>query len=310
MASVENADWRAEYRFASHWMPMDGGRVHYIDEGPRDAPVVLFVHGNPTWSFHWRRLVGGLAGERRCVAIDHLGCGLSDKPQRRHRMADHVARLGRLVDELRLDRVTLVAQDWGGAIGLAAMADRLDQLDRVLLFNTGAWPPKRVPWRIAACRLPGVGRLALQGANLFSLAALRMTLARRKRLAPTVAAGYLAPYTDWASRRAVYEFVRDIPTQTRHPTHGTLAELERRLPVFRQTPVRLVWGMQDWCFTAEECLRRFQRAWAHADSVELPDVGHWVVEDAPEDALAQLADFVGASALPAGPSVEPRATAV
>jgi len=293
-------DWWAEYPFASHWLPTEAGRVHYLDEGPRDAPTVLFVHGNPTWSFHWRRLIEALRATHRCVAIDHLGCGLSDKPRRAFRLADRIEVVGRLVDTLDLRGVALVAQDWGGAIGLGAMLDRQARLDRVLLFNTGAWNPGRVPRRIAVCKTPGLGRLALQGANLFSRAALRMTLSRSSGLDRKVAAGYLAPYDTWDHRRAVYEFVADIPQSPRHPTWPTLDGIERRLPELADKPTRLVWGMRDWCFTPEECLRRFQSVWPDSEALELTGVGHWVVEDAPEESLARLREFLPETPSPDG----------
>lgn len=284
--------WRVEYPFDSNWLDTPAGRVHYVDQGDSRRPTLLFVHGNPTWSFHWRRLITALSDSHRCVAIDHLGCGLSDKPQREHRLAERIADLGRLVDELDLRNVTLVAQDWGGAIGLGAMLDRQERLDRALLFNTGAWPPKSIPGRINVCKTPLLGKLALQGANAFSRAALRMTLSRKRGLDAATTAGYLAPYDSWANRRAVYEFVNDIPTRPSDPTWRTLAEIDRRLPELENMPIRLVWGMQDWCFTPELCLRRFQSYWPRAEAFELPDVGHWVVEDAPEESLRLLSEFV------------------
>lgn len=296
--------WRTEYPFESHWLDTPAGRVHYVDERPTADTatdgVLLFVHGNPTWSFHWRRLINALGTTHRCVAIDHLGCGLSDKPQKPHKLDERIADLGQLIDALDLSSVTLVAQDWGGAIGLGALLDRQERLDRVLLFNTGAWPPESIPARIAVCRTPGLGKLALQGGNAFSRAALTMTLSRRRGLEPLVAAGYLAPYNNWANRRAVYEFVADIPTKPTQRTWQTLAAIEERLPQLAGKPTRLVWGMQDWCFTAKDCLTRFQSFWPEAETFELADVGHWVVEDAPDESLRLLSEFVATE--PAGAS--------
>lgn len=267
--------------------------MHYVDVGPEQASsddTLLFVHGNPTWSFHWRELMKRLRGDYRCVAVDHLGCGLSDKPLRTFRLADRIQHLARLVDELKLDRMTLVAQDWGGAIGLGTLLARPERFRRIVLFNTGAFPPWFVPWRITICRTPVLGRLAVQGCSLFSRAALRMTLARG-RLDPAVAAGYLAPYDSWSHRRAVYDFVADIPRSPRHPTWQTLAEIEAGLPSAAELPILLVWGMQDWCFTPE-CLEKFEAIWPLAEVHRLPDTGHWVVEDAPEESQQFLADFL------------------
>ena len=292
-SNTGRSDWRALYPFSSRWLDLPEGRLHYVDVGPEQASsdgTLLFVHGNPTWSFHWRELIKRLRGDYRCVAVDHLGCGLSDKPPRTFRLADRIEHLTRLVDELKLDRVTLIAQDWGGAIGLGTLLARRERFRRIVLFNTGAFPPWFVPWRIAVCRAPILGRLAVQGGNLFSRAALRMTLAQR-RLDPAVAAAYLAPYDSWRNRRAVYDFVADIPRSARHPTWQTLAEIEAGLPALGKLPILLLWGMQDWCFTPE-CLAKFEAIWPRAEVHRLADAGHWVVEDAPDESQQFLAEFL------------------
>jgi haloalkane dehalogenase len=235
-------------------------------------------------------MIQALSGRYRCVAVDHLGCGLSDKPTQLLRLDEHIENLAALVRHLKLERVTLVAQDWGGAIGLGAMLDH-PALERVVLFNTGAFPPRYIPWRIRACRIPLLGQLGVQGLNLFSRAALRMTLSRRSSLEPAVAAGYVAPYNSWPHRRAVFGFVYDIPNRPADATWQTLARIERELPKLASLPISLVWGMRDWCFRPD-CLDRFQAAWPKAESHRLADVGHWVVEDAPEESLAIVEDFL------------------
>lgn len=306
----DDSDWRALYPFASHWIDVPDGRMHYLDERPGtpsdggDKSPLLFVHGNPTWSFHWRRLIQSLRGNHRCVAVDHIGCGLSEKPARFLTLQDHIDNLVALVESLGLERVTLVAQDWGGAIGLGAMLQMPERLDRIVLFNTGAFPPNYIPLRIAVCRWPIIGQLALQGGNLFSRAALRMTLSRRGKLDQAVAAGYLAPYDSWANRRGVYGFVRDIPPPREArsvdgilpgtdlgPTAGRLAAIERALPSLADRPACLIWGMRDWCFRPD-CLDRFKVAWPHAEVHRLADVGHWVIEDAPEQSLSIVTEFL------------------
>jgi haloalkane dehalogenase len=292
--------WRAHYPFQSQFQDLNGQRMHYLDEGPQASSdndlshTLFFVHGNPTWSFHWRRLIDSLRPSYRCVAPDHLGCGLSDKPPRLLSLADHIHNLEALIQTLDLRDVTLVAQDWGGAIGLGAMLRVPERLRRIVLFNTGAFTPRYLPWRIRACRMPIFGRLAVQGGNFFSRAALRMTLARQPKLEPAVAAGYLAPYDTWNNRRAVFGFVDDIPSSPRHPTWQSLSEIERRLPTFADRPIALIWGMRDWCFRPD-CLERFMAAWPRADVHRLRDVGHWVVEDAPDEALAIVERFLAAT---------------
>jgi haloalkane dehalogenase len=304
-----SADWRRVYPFASHFAEAPDGRIHYLDERPETgnaSDTLLFVHGNPTWSFHWRRLVRALRSGYRCIAPDHLGCGLSHKPPRLLTLENHISNLCALIKNLELDRVTLIAQDWGGAIGLGAMLRMRERLERIVLFNTGAFPPRYIPWRIRACRVPLLGKLAVQGGNVFSRAALRMTLARRSRLEPEVEAGYLAPYDSWANRRAVYGFVKDIPRPCiskllgidpfidhfpEHSTWSQLAVIEQGLHEFADRQSCLMWGMRDWCFRPD-CLDRFIEAWPRAEVHRLADVGHWVVEDAPEDSLAIMESFL------------------
>ena len=117
------ADWRSLYPFASHYFPTSSGaRLHYLDEGPADAPPLLMIHGNPTWSFYWRNLVLGLRDKYRCIVPDHIGCGLSDKPQDYpYTLTQHIANLNELVQKLDLRNATLLAHDWGGAIGLGTV---------------------------------------------------------------------------------------------------------------------------------------------------------------------------------------------
>lgn len=293
---VATPNWKSLYPFASQWRDCGGARLHYVDEGLRKAAqTLLFVHGNPTWSFHWRRLIEDLRGQYRCIAPDHVGCGLSDLQPRPLRLADHIENLSHLVRELDLQRITLVAQDWGGAIGLGTVLRELPRFERIVMFNTGAFRPWFIPWRIRVCRFPGLGRLALQGANAFSLAALRMTLARRRHLEPASASGYLAPYCNWHRRAAIYQFVRDIPLTPRHPTWHTLGEIEDALPNLNHLPQLLVWGMRDWCFTPA-CLEKFLSVWPQAEVHRLADVGHWVVEDAPGEASQLLQEFLRADA--------------
>lgn len=296
LKNIAPASWHSLYPFASHWLELADGRYHYLDEAPQGSrsdefATLLFVHGNPTWSFHWRRLIETFRSELRCVAVDHLGCGLSDLQPRPLRLDDHIANLQRLVESLDLKRVTLVAHDWGGAIGLGALLKCRARFERIVLFNTGAYQPWFIPKRIRICRAPVVGQLAVQGGNVFSRAALRMTLARKKKLEPPIAAGYLAPYDSWRRRAAVYHFVRDIPRSARHPTWHTLGEIEKALPQLADMPIQLVWGMQDWCFTPA-CLERFLEDWPEAEVQRLADVGHWVVEDAPEESLQFVRQFL------------------
>ncbi len=285
-------DWRPLYPFTSHTMVCGDQRYHYVDEGAGE-PLVM-VHGNPTWSFYFRRLILAFRDQRRVLAPDHIGCGLSDKPQEyAYCLQTHIANLKHWIERLDLTEVTLLAHDWGGAIGLGAAIQLADRVRRVILLNTGAFPPPFIPWRIRACRIPGLGVWAIRRWNLFARAALRMAVCQRERMTPAVCAGLLAPYDNWAHRVAIARFVADIPANPRHPTWQVLAEIERQLPTLADRPIQLIWGMRDWCFRPT-CLDRFLRVFPHAEVHRLMDAGHYVVEDAHEQIIPLVARFLNA----------------
>jgi pimeloyl-ACP methyl ester carboxylesterase len=279
-----------EYPFASHELKFDGLRYHYVDEG--SGPTLLFVHGNPTWSFAFRNLIKALSPSYRVLAVDHIGCGFSDKPQNySYHLAQHVANLERFVTELNLRDITLFAHDWGGAIGMGVATRLPERFSRFVLFNTAAFRSQRIPLRIAVCRIPGLGAIGVRGLNLFSRAALRMAVARPDRLTPAVRRGYLAPYGNWHDRVAVLRFVEDIPLSPTHPSYDTLVAIEEGLPKLRDRPMLFVWGERDWCFTME-FLDEFLRRFPNAETLRLPDAGHYVFEDAVEPIRARVQEFL------------------
>ena len=279
-----------EYPFGSHWFEVDGHVQHYIDEGR--GPVLLMVHGNPTWSFAWRRLVKDLSRDYRVIAIDHLGCGFSEKPQDRniYTLNEHIQRLASLVRLLNLQQITLFGHDWGGAIGMGCAGRMADRFQRFVLMNTGAFRSQAIPFRIAICRIPLLGTLGDRGLNLFARAAL--TMAVEKPLSPAARAGFIAPYESWTHRIAVHEFVQDIPLNPSHRSYATLTEVEQSLEQFHDHPMQLIWGMKDWCFTPGNFLNEFRRRFPKAVSLELPRAGHYVFEDAPNELLKQARTFL------------------
>ncbi len=289
------ANWRELYPFPSQFIELtDGVKMHYVETGAKHdnagthRPSVLCVHGNPTWSFTYRRVLAELSSEVRVVAVDHVGCGLSDKPQEYpYSLDQHIANLVQLIVKLDLNNVTLLVHDWGGAIGLGAGLRVLERIQGAVILNTAAFPPPYIPLRIAACRIPVVGNWAMRQLNLFALAALRMTLHRLPKLDPKVAAGLIAPYSNWENRVAIAKFVQDIPRSPADPTWQLLSKIEQQLSRYGDRPIKLIWGMHDWCFRPE-CLHRFQQLLPHAETQELSDVGHYVMEEAADEVLAAL----------------------
>jgi haloalkane dehalogenase len=252
------------------------------------------VHGNPTWSFYWRRIIAAFRDRFRCLAPDHVGCGLSDKPRDYpYTLARRRDDLVRLIEELDLREITLLVHDWGGAIGLGAALKVPERFSRLVVFNTGAFPPPYIPLRIRVCRTPVMGRILVQGFNAFARAALTMATEKPERFTPAVRAGFLAPYDSWSNRRGVDRFVRDIPASPRHPTWRMLEDIEAGLPRLAELPTMFIWGMRDWCFRPD-CLERLLKSFPRAEVHRLEDAGHYVVEDAHERIVPLLESFLGA----------------
>ncbi len=273
---------------AFHTLP-SGHQLHYLDEGTGETLVM--VHGNPTWSFYWRTLVQGLCDQYRCVVPDHLGCGLSDKPQDwSYRLSDHIDNLVSLIEALDLQNVTLLVHDWGGSIGLGAAVARSERIKRLVVFNTSVFM-EHVPLSIRMARWPGVGEALVRGLNGFVRIGLVRAIADRSRWADGVGEGYLAPYDSYNNRVAHLGFIRDIPVEDGHPTRDTIQRLTAEVPTLADRPTMFVWGMRDFVFTPA-FLERWLEMFPDAEVHRLDDAAHFVVEDAHERILPLVLDFL------------------
>jgi cis-3-alkyl-4-acyloxetan-2-one decarboxylase len=289
-------DWlQAEYPFSPRSFTTPRGAVmSYLDEGGEGSEgreAVLMLHGNPTWSFYYRRLVAALAPSIRCIAPDHVGMGLSAKPaDYPYTLAQRIADLEALIAHLGLTRLHLVVHDWGGAIGAGVAGRQPERIGRIVVLNTGAWPSPLLPRRIAVCRWPWLGPLLVRGCNGFAGPAVAMAMARR-RLTPVERRGYLWPYRDWASRVAINAFVRDIPMSPWHPTWTTLASVGQNLARLAGHPALIVWGGRDFCFN-DHFYHEWRERWPLARAHHLADAGHYVLEDAHEEVVPLVSEFL------------------
>lgn len=285
--------FRDLYPFTSHYLDLDHVRLHYLDEGPRDAPPLVMVHGNPTWSFYYRTLIPELSETYRVIVPDHVGCGLSDKPQAyTYTLEQHIQNLERLLLDLNLPQLTLVLHDWGGGIGMGFATRHPEAVTRFVVFNTSAFYLPAVPLVLKLARSPILGEVLLRGLNLFSLSALVWATSQRRRFTPQVRAGYLAPYASWRERIAIYRFVQDIPLSPRHPTRATVDAIDARLHLFRQHPMLILWGADDFVFTTKAFLAGWRERFPEADVHILENAGHYVVEDAHERILPLMQAFL------------------
>lgn len=287
------AEVKALYPFAVQEWASPDGVMRYVDHGPREGQPVVLLHGNPSWSFLWRDLILALAGKGfRVIAPDHLGMGLSARPDRFLRLDDRIRAVQGLVDHLGLKQFHLGVHDWGGAIGFGLATRMPERVGRILVTNTGAFLSDRIPARIALCRAPVIGRLIAQHLDGFAWPATWMAV--EKPLPEAVKAGFLAPYGSIARRKAVADFVADIPMEADHPTRPVLAAVEAALPGLRGKPMLLLWGLRDFCFD-RSFLEGFERRFPAAQKRLFPEAGHYVLEDSGQDGIQAAVDFLSAS---------------
>ena len=286
---------RALYPFASHFLDQLGARQHFVDEGPREALPVLLVHGNPTWSFYYRRVIEALRANRRVIAPDHVGCGLSDRPRDAdyaYTLARRIYDLERLVDHLAVPCFDLVVHDWGGMIGMGLAARRPAAVRRIVVLNTAAFRlpvAKTLPWQLKLCRSAAAGAVLVRGLNAFCLGAQKTCVMRP--LSAAVRRGYLVPYRSWSARRAVHRFVQDIPLAPGDLAYGAVVAVEDALPRLGGKPMLILWGARDFVFDGD-FLAAWQQHFPGAMVHRYADAGHFVLEDAWEDAVPRITDFL------------------
>ena len=283
------------YPFQSHFLDLNGLKYHYLDEG-RGDPVVM-VHGNPTWSFYYRDLVKALRADYRVIAPDHIGCGLSDKPADSYysfTLKQRVDDLEALLDSLNIHKnMTLVLHDWGGMIGMAYASRHPERIARLVILNTAAFPlpaSKKLPFALKIGRETQLGAFLIQGLNAFALLAARIGC-KRNPMNAELRKAYCYPYRKWHDRLAVLRFVQDIPLRPGDSSYELVSEVADGLHRFAELPMTICWGELDFVFDhhfLEEWRRRFPKAAIHSFS----DCGHYILEDAREQVIPIIQDFL------------------
>ena len=285
---TDRPDWFDEslYPFASRFAEVEGARVHYLDEGT--GPVLLMLHGNPTWSFLYRKLVVGLRDQFRCIAVDYPGFGLSTAPTGYgFTAAEHAKVVAGLVDQLGLDGITPIVQDWGGPIGMAMAVRHPDRFQAFIIGNTWAWPltGNKTAERFSSL-LGGerTGKVLVDRFNVFVNVFVRRGMRRRT---PTEAEMRMwrGPFPTRESRLPVLVFPREIVSAT-----PLLREVEQGLGKIADKPALLLWADKDVAFRKPE-LERFQSIFFRSTTYMLRGAGHYWQDDAGEEAVLAIKDW-------------------
>ncbi len=272
------------FPFQSRWFDGAGPRVHYVDEGA-GRPVVMF-HGNPTWSFLYRKVIQQLSGRFRCVAMDYPGFGLSERPSGYgYTSEEHARVIGKLVDHLNLDGFIVVGQDWGGPIGMTVATERASRVAGTVFANTWYWPAtgSLVTFSLVMSSPP------LQWLILHRNSFVNFIMPRS--VAIPMDANVFKSYQDAQpnpeARRGVAEFPRQI--RLARPMLERLAATAPK--ALGAKPMELVWAMKDPAFGNEQVIARWQLDFPSANLTRLANANHYIQEDAP-DAVAAAVDRV------------------
>lgn len=278
-----------------------GLSMSYLDEGPRDGEVVVMLHGNPSWSYYWRNLVSGLSDKYRCIVPDHIGMGLSDKPDDSrydYTLRSRVDDVATLLERLGIDGpITLAVHDWGGMIGFGWALSHAAQVQRLVITNTGAFPlpaAKPLPWQIALGRDWKLGAFVIRAFNAFSGGASYLGV--EKKMPADVRRAYVAPYDSWANRISTVRFMQDIPLAPGDQAWPLVEEAGRRLHEFADRPAFLGWGLKDFVFD-KHFLDGFRAALPNAEVQAFDDAGHYVLEDKADVLVPAIRRFLDANPL-------------
>jgi pimeloyl-ACP methyl ester carboxylesterase len=282
------------YPFESHYLNIGGHRYHYVEEG-KGKPVVM-LHGNPSWSFYYRKLIQRLSPNYRCLAPDHIGMGYSDKPgddSYSYTLPQRVKDLEEFLEAKGITKdITLVLHDWGGAIGMSYARRHPEAVKKIVLLNTSAFhlpESKPFPLMLRLTRTP-IGAFFVRAFNAFSAGATRIGV-RRKKMSRELRRAYCAPYDSWNNRIATLRFVQDIPLKKGDPGYDYVLDLQNHLHLFQNTPVLIAWGMKDVVFD-----RHFLQKWIEylpqAEVHRFDDCGHYILEDAQEEIGKLIVDFL------------------
>lgn len=288
---VNNSVLKKELPFKNNFIDIAGHFMHYLDEGKEKSPgeCILLVHGNPTWSFFYRNVVKELSKTNRVIAPDLIGLGLSERVDNKaFRAADRIDQLEEFINKLNIKSYSLVMHDWGGSIGSALALRDLSKVNRIVYLNTTLTETEAPPAFIKTAAMPIIGKYVTKTSNRFLK--FLTTLGASKKVPKDIKKCFFLPYKSRIRRKAIWDFVADIPFDESHPSYGDMLSLAEGLPELAKKPVKIVWGLKDPCFH-REMLSKVAEHFPDAEVHELPNASHLLLEDARDEAIQSISDF-------------------
>lgn len=286
------------FPFKSNYLDRNGQKYHFLNEG-QGEPVVM-VHGNPSWSFYYRNLVKSLSKNHQCIVPDHIGCGLSDKPddsEYEYTLKSRIDDLEALLETLDVkENITLVVHDWGGMIGMGYAARYPERIKRLVILNTAAFnlpKSKPLPLGLWICRNTLLGTLLVRGLNAFSSCASYVGV-KRNAMPKEIRQAYVMPFNSWKNRISTLRFVQDIPLKKTDKNYQLVEEISANLEKFKQVPTIICWGLKDFVFD-KHFLAIWKEKMPHAEINEFNDCGHYILEDASEEVIPLIEQFMEAN---------------
>ncbi|WKN33075.1 alpha/beta fold hydrolase [Porifericola rhodea] len=283
-----NNDWvnRQEYAFAPHYFTTTEGQMHYVDEG-KGKPIVM-VHGTPVWSYVYRKMIKDLSANYRCIAMDHLGFGLSDKPP----LADyspqaHAQRLTDLISHLQLEDITLVVHDFGGPIGLSYTLAQPDQVKQLVIFNTWMWSLNEYPEFVRAGKIASspLGRFLYKYFNFSPKVLIKQAFFDKAKLTKVLQQQYIKAFPDTKTRGGTIAFAKHLLSSSEW--YNSLWQQKEKL---KDIAMLILWGKKDTLLTPI-LLKKWKENFAHAQIEEL-EAGHFVQEEKPAEAIMFIRAFL------------------
>ncbi len=277
---------KSEYPFTSNYFDINGQKLHYIDEGKGDT--ILFVHGTPSWSFDYRNIIKTLKDNYRCVAIDHIGFGLSDKPEHYdYSTQNHSITLEKFVLEKHLNNTTLVVHDFGGPIGLNFAIQHPEKIKNLIILNSWLWSSENDPDYKKLKKILKNPLLPFLYRYLnFSPKFILPQSFGDKKLPKNLLKQYTKPFADKTQRNGAVTFAKSLLND-----QDWFEELWYKRKTISEKPTLFIWGMKDSVIKPHN-LDKFQSAFINSTTINLETSGHFPQEEQPEKVTKSIDEFI------------------